>query len=171
MKHEEIDRFLGALHTHCKSVGIEEIYKKVALYYKEKNGKDIKPGTFQNKINANRDEHKLNIEEFIYVLLVLQEEKSHAVVLQDFLSIFGFGFESLSQTSESSDFTHKSLMEAWMDFNKEHSDVQIALTAALSDYKITTHELNAIKKELAEQIESMTRLRMALDGVAGKQLV
>ena len=27
-----------------------------------------------------------------------------------------------------------------MNFNKEHGDVQIALTAALSDYKITTNE-------------------------------
>ncbi len=58
-----------------------------------------------------------------------------------------------------------------LNFNKEHGDVQIALTAALSDYKITTNELNGIKKELAEQIEAMTTLRFALDNVCGKQLV
>ncbi|KXJ52574.1 MAG: hypothetical protein AXW17_07800 [Colwellia sp. Phe_37] len=168
---EEINKFLGALHTHCKSVGIEDIYQKVSLYYKDKNNKDIKPSTFQNKINAHRAEHKLNIEEFIYVLLVLQQENTHSVVLQDFLSLFGFRLEYISEINEPCDFDHKSFMEAWMNFNKEHGDVQIALTAALSDYKITTNELNGIKKELAEQIEAMTTLRFALDNVCGKQLV
>ncbi|NOJ15491.1 phage regulatory CII family protein [Vibrio splendidus] len=170
MKNEEIDQFLGALHAHCKSVGIEEIFRKVSSYYKEKNDKAIKPSTFQNKINAHRGEHKLNIEEFIYVLLVLKQEDSHTVVLQDFLALFGFRLEYISEITEYCDFDHKSFMEAWMNFNKEHGDVQIALSSALSDYKITTNELNNIKKELAEQIEAMTKLRFALDNVCGKQL-
>ena len=158
------------MHTHCKSVGIEDIYKKVSSYYKDKNDKDIKPSTFQNKINVHRSEHKLNIEEFIYVLVVLQQENIHSVVLQDFLSIFGFQLDYVAEINETCDYDHKSFMEAWMSFNKEHGDVQVALTSALSDSKITTNELNGIKKELAEQIQAMTKLRFALDNVCGKQL-
>ncbi|MCK4842292.1 MAG: hypothetical protein KAT04_10490, partial [Methylococcales bacterium] len=120
MKKEEIDKFLEALHTHCKTVGIEDIYKKVSSYYKSKNNKKIQSSTFQNKINAHRSEHKLNIEEFIYVLLVLQQENSHAVVLQDFLSLFDFRLEYIAEVNEHCDFDHKSFMEAWMSFNKEH---------------------------------------------------
>lgn len=172
MKEEEINQFLVALHTHCRDIGIEEIYKKVSSYYKDKNNKYIKSSTFQNKINANRSEHKLNIEEFIYVLFVLQKENTHSVsvVLQDFLSLFLFRLEDISEMNDSCDFNHKSFMETWMSFNKEHGDVQIALTSALRDYKITTNELNDIKKELAEHTQAMTKLRFALDNVCGKQL-
>ena len=165
--YKQFDLDLDKSHLDDWLALIHPLDKKVF----SNHNKDIKPSTFQNKINAHRAEHKLNIEEFIYVLLVLQQENTHSVVLQDFLSLFGFRLEYISEINEPCDFDHKSFMEAWMNFNKEHGDVQIALTAALSDYKITTNELNGIKKELAEQIEAMTTLRFALDNVCGKQLV
>lgn len=171
MENIAINKLLGTLHRQSKEVGIGNVYKSVSTYSKNQSGKEVKEKTFYSKINPNIEDHKLNVDEFIYALLALEKkEGSHLIVLQDLVSIFGFNLVSFSNDNKIPDIDYKSFIGLWMDFNKEHGDVQTALTSALSDYKITTNELHVIKKEITEQAEAMAKLSFALERVCGKQL-
>lgn len=171
MEFDAINKLLDTLHRQSKEVGISDIYTIVSANCNIRSGKNIKKSTFQNKININREEHKLNIEEFVYILQALEQKNgAHLAVLQDLVSIFGFNLVSFSDTNHSHDIDYKSFISLWMGFNKEHGNVQEALTLALSDYKITTNELHVIKKQITEETKAMAKLLVALEHVCGKKL-
>ena len=164
MPDNNIDNLLRSLHNQTKTIGIDSILKNV---FKENQ---ISKKTLYNKLNPNVYEHKLNIEEFISILFFLQKTQHHTVILDEFLSLFGLRVEYIAEIKNPIEFNFKELIDSWMHFNKEHGDVQIAITESLSDYKISSNELDKIKCELAEHIQAMTTLRYALDNVCGRQL-
>ncbi|WP_028108895.1 phage regulatory CII family protein [Ferrimonas futtsuensis] len=169
MSDDKIYKFHKTLHAQSKLMGIDRLYARVDDAFQQSRGHSVKKSTFHNKINPDREAHKLNVDEFILVLMALKEENQHAPVLDDLLSLYGMRLEYLKSDGEQ-EHDYKSFMEDWMGLNKEHGDVQVALTSALSDYKISENELNGIKVELSEHIQALTQLRQALDSVCGKRL-
>lgn len=167
-----INKLLNTLHRKSKEVGIGNIYQSVSSSCKKKNGKEIKEKTFYSKLSPNIEEHKLNVEEFIFTLQALErKDGAHLTVLQDLVSIFGFNLVAVPSDKEVIKVDYKSFIGLWMDFNKEHGDVQTALTSSLGDYKITANELYVIKKEITEQAEAMAKLSLALESACGKRLI
>ncbi|TKB47746.1 hypothetical protein FCL40_14815 [Ferrimonas sediminicola] len=169
MSNDKIYQLHKTLHAQSKLMGIDRLYAVVDQAFQHSRGHSIKKGTFHNKLNPDREAHKLNIDEFLHVLLALKAENHHAPILEDLLSLYGMRLEYLSDHPDRQ-HNYKSFMGDWMGLNKEHGDVQVALTSALSDYKISENELNGIKVELSEHIQALTRLRQALDNVCGKRL-
>ncbi len=71
---ENIEKLLKTIHFECKEVGIRELYKSLSDVCLNQHKKKISESTFQNKINIEIDSHKLNIEEFMYILFFLQKK-------------------------------------------------------------------------------------------------
>ncbi len=170
MNFVEINRFFEMLHDKSKAVGITKIFESIDKYYEDKEGNKIKSSTFSNKLNPNIEGHKLNTEELIFILLELKKSDDHGVVLKEFMSIFGMRVEYIIPKVQIKEHDYVSFMDTWMKFNKEHSDVQIALNSALEDHKISSNELKDIKAEIEGQVAALSDLRIALDSVCGKQL-
>ncbi|MBL4796934.1 MAG: hypothetical protein JKY50_05945 [Oleispira sp.] len=170
MKTKEINRFLEMLHSKSKDIGIKKLFNSVASHYKSIDNKDISYVTFSSKLNPNIETHKLNIEDVIFVILELKKSNDHGVVLKELMSIFEMHIEYVIPDVQIKKHNYVSFMNTWMKFNKEHSDIQIALNSALDDYKISRNELKSIKTEIEEQIEALSNLRIALDDVCGRQL-
>ncbi|SDJ10711.1 hypothetical protein SAMN04488540_10524 [Ferrimonas sediminum] len=171
MSEAQLLQLQKLIHAQSKTMGIDHLYSVVEAHFRQHHGRSIKKSTFHNKINPDRTEHKLNIEEFSLLLMALKEQNLHAPILEEFMSLYHMRPEYLHTQSSTKEHNYKSFMGDWMDLNKEHGDVQVALTSALNDYKITEHELNGIKVELSEHIQALTTLRAALDHVAGKTLI
>ena len=136
-----------------------QLYGYVCNMYQQRGQQNIGESTFYNKLNPDHEGRMLDVELFINILLVLPKAEQRRM-LDSFLVIFGYQSKAKKPTEKEA--SYEKLVQAWMDFDKEHGDVQEELRSALHDKKINKDELKKIEKELSAQITKMDDLRSVI---------
>lgn len=159
MNEDKKKDFLETLHSQVKEVGINNIYSAI----NEQNKLNIKEKTFYNKLSLSHDSHNLTLVEFMMIMEALEADNNgrHIYVFEDMLELFGLKCDRYYADSDT-DISYKSLLTAWMDWDRDHGQVAQVIGEALEDNKISQNEISTIKKEINESIESLIKLRAIL---------
>jgi len=154
----DIDEFTQTLRQQVKSHGISNICREISNITEKKLSSKV----VSNKLNPEQDNHLLSLNEFILIMKILEQSSGHLSILAEFLKIFGLKFEEFKD-NESYEISYKSILNAWIGWDKERSEVQDELKLALEDNKIGRSELSRIKKEMNDDIIAMTKLQAMLE--------
>ena len=102
-----------------------------------------------NRANPNDDTHRLNVEQFLQILVHSQDMRPLAALA----SAFGFDLVAKEQAEATS------LSAAVLHMHAEVADVTKAVTAALADGRVSQTEKALIKREIGEAMAAMEVLR------------
>lgn len=98
-----------------------------------------------NRANPNDDTHRLNVEQFLQILVHSQDMRPLAALA----SAFGFDLVAKEQAEATS------LSAAVLHMHAEVADVTKAVTAALADGRVSQTEKGLIRREIAGVRESL----------------
>lgn len=168
MNNDLKKNFLETLHSQVKEVGINHVYNII----NNENDLNIKEKTFYNKLSLSHEGHNLTLVEFMSIMKVLENDNKgrHIYVFEDMLESFGLKCDRY-YVEKNNKVNYRQLLNAWMNWDKEHGEVSSVISNALEDSKISPNEISDIKKEINDSIESLITLRAMLVEASKKSTV